>query len=154
MTILDLIDGAVEDYNASCDAMRWTPEPPTAMPPAGRTDDDIWLNLFHLALGAAATPPPPRPDGRAPYEQLTKPERDALHAWCELHHVIPAQTPVDARIDYDPVTNEWIIDQHSWRNGHAYVLDDGESIATHRIRRAYRADLPWRMAEEVTGDAR
>jgi len=80
---------------------------------------------------------------RLPYERLTEPERQALHAWLELHHVRPAVVPFGSVIEYDPATNEWLIETFAQRNGSPYLDADGEVVRV-TVRRQYKAPLVWR----------
>jgi hypothetical protein len=88
-----------------------------------------------------------RPDGRIPYQYLSAGEQEALHAWCALHDVDHAVVPIDARIELDEATNEWLITVHMQRDGHSYLDENGE-VAREIVRRPNRAELPWPRREE------
>jgi hypothetical protein len=130
--VLDLIDGAIEAHG---DAMRWSPEPDAVV-------------ALELGLTTVSRPPPARPDGRVPYEELTDAEREAIHDWLRLHGIRPEATPVTARFEYDRATREWCVEQHRRRDGKLHVGADGE-VERCVVRRLEKAPLPWRSAVDA-----
>jgi hypothetical protein len=82
---------------------------------------------------------------RVSYYDLGDEDRERLHEWCRLHNVVPANTPIDADIRYDPEMHEWVIPQFSTKDGKKY-LRNGD-IARHVVRRAVKASLPWPARE-------
>lgn len=66
-------------------------------------------------------------------------------AWLEAHGVNTRRTPVHAEIEYDPVFDEWRIEQ--WRMGPdnaPIVAPDGETLVSIVVRRrATGTALPW-----------
>lgn len=109
-----------------------------------------------------------QPGDRIRYQHLTPDEREALHAWVELHDVDHTRVPIDARFELDETANEWLIPVYALRDGHSYLDDNGE-VATEVLRRPNRAELPWPRVQpepegrvpsaqspvfEFTGDAR
>jgi hypothetical protein len=75
-------------------------------------------------------------------------ERDAIHEWLRLHLVDPNLTPIDALIEFDGTFAEWRIEQYASRDGRKYIGPDGD-VARIMLRRARKAPLPWRYADEV-----
>lgn len=78
------------------------------------------------------------------YVDLTDAEREAIHDWVRLHHLEPADIPLDGILGRDDETGEWRIRQYRRRNGSIYFED--YEIATRVVRRVERAPLPWRCA--------
>lgn len=79
--------------------------------------------------------------GRVPYGLLTETEREALHEWCRQHDIDHTCVPIDTRIDR--VGDEWEVDVFDMRNGSTYLGPLG-GVAMVTIRRAVKAELPWR----------
>ena len=88
---------------------------------------------------------PPLPDGRVDYCDLTDAQREAIHAWCRLHRITLEDTPINALIEYDPVHDEWRVEQYRRRGGRFYLIGHGAEaeVASCVIRRQRKADLPW-----------
>jgi hypothetical protein len=146
--VLDLIDGAIWAYG---DAMRWTPEPAedAAETPTGPTRADI-ARLFDIPPELLDGPdflfrrlPEVDTYGRVPYMRLTEQEREALHQWCVDHRIDYKQVPIDGLIELDPAMGEWRVEVYRARDGKHFLDVDGD-IARAILRRAHKADLPWR----------
>lgn len=105
---------------------------------------------MYRRLSRLHTEPPPVPvepetdgHGRVPYFHLSEDERHALHQWCSDHHVDYKRVPIDGLIELDATVNEWRIETYRTRGGKHFLGQDGD-IARTILRRAHRADLPWR----------
>ncbi len=126
---LDLIDGALGDY-LSVDAMRWTPDESER----AESNPEPHGRSFRDAFGS--------PGERIPYQFLSDDEREALHAWVELHGVDHTTVPIEGPISFDASTSEWLIEVFKQRDGNSYLDEDGQ-VAREVLRRPHRADLPW-----------
>lgn len=79
---------------------------------------------------------------RVPYVELTKQEKQALHDWCTLHEIDYMTVPVEARIERDDATGDWLVETFDQRNGSAYVDGHGDIVRV-TLRRPFKAELPW-----------
>lgn len=108
-------------------------------------DETIADTGWILGEDAASWKPEPTIDthGRVPYQVLDPHEQEALHAWCQLHGIDHQRVPIDGLIELDPAVNEWRIETYRLRDGNKFIGQDGD-IARAVLRRARKADLPWR----------
>lgn len=108
-------------------------------------DLDPW-QLWELQRLHDTEPGRLQPGQHIPYMVLTDAQREAIHGWCQLHGVDHNLVLIDAPLEFDPATNEWLIEVLKLRNGHPYCEPVG-SIATEVLRRESKADLPWPVWE-------
>ncbi len=120
--VLDLIDGAIRDWEIGSDAMRWTPEPPLPPRPA----------------------PPPRPSyaaGTAEFMQIMP----AICQWLTANGFVPKRVPIEA---VPVVSDRWIWGEvHVYDSAGRLVFDkaSGEvpSIVQRRPLRLEPPDVLW-----------
>jgi hypothetical protein len=123
---LDAIDEAIDGY------VSWQGSPDAMVEVNGErgglepSDANTWALDSH---------------GRIPYVHLTGDEREAIHEWCHLHQIEHHRVPVDTLIERDGP--EWRVEVLHMRDGKAHLGSDGEIVYVV-LRRAFKADLPWR----------
>ncbi len=146
--VLDLIDGAIRDWEIGSDAMRWTPDPlpvgPLSPPaPPLPTEMRHWLQEL---------PPPPQPSyapGTAEFMQLMP----AICQWLTGNGFVPKRVPIDA---VPVVSDRWIwCEVHVYDSAGRIVFDKkaGEvpTIVQRRPRRVDPPDVlwPWIRAGDI-----
>jgi hypothetical protein len=90
---------------------------------------------------------------RIPYVELTEQEREALHDWCTLHDIVYTTVPVEARIERDETTGDWLVETFDQPNGYSYADAFGNLVRV-TLRRPFKAELPWpsRLARSRSED--
>ena len=78
------------------------------------------------------------------YEWLSPVDQVLIEAWLLDHNIEPKTTPVHCEIEYDPVHDEFRVEQ-LWTDadGRPQLMADGETIRTFFVRRRRKSDLPW-----------
>jgi hypothetical protein len=79
---------------------------------------------------------------RIPYVDLTEQEREALHNWCTLHDIDYTTVPIEARIEREVESGDWLVETFDQRNGNAYV-DSSGNVVRVTLRRPFKSELPW-----------
>lgn len=82
-------------------------------------------------------------DGRVEHEWLDPVEEALVCAWLLGLGVEPKNTPVDAEIEYDPVHNEWRIEQFRMGADGGPVVRGDEIVRYIRRVRHRGIALPW-----------